>query len=117
MRLCSQLQYYISAIGTTVCPIGQGRPHRVHFIRDHLQNLGVKMMEQLTCSLDLNLTEHLLDHLNHAVRPNATALTDLKQMQVEEFNGSPQQCVTKLVTNMRRSCQAVMIVYDCPMQY
>uniref|UniRef100_A0A3Q3H363 Uncharacterized protein n=1 Tax=Labrus bergylta TaxID=56723 RepID=A0A3Q3H363_9LABR len=37
-------------------------------------------------------------------------LADLRQMLVEEWDATPQQCVTRLVTSTRRRCQAVLAV-------
>uniref|UniRef100_A0A3B4H259 Tc1-like transposase DDE domain-containing protein n=1 Tax=Pundamilia nyererei TaxID=303518 RepID=A0A3B4H259_9CICH len=69
-----------------------------------------KRMERPLYSHDLNLIEQLWDQLRcavHARLTNMTTLADLHQMLVEEWDAFPQQCVTKLVTSMRRRCQAV----------
>lgn len=67
-------------------------------------------MERPLYSHDLYLIEQLWDQLRRAVHArltNMTTLADLHQMLVEEWDAFPQQCVTKLVTSMRRRCQAV----------
>ena len=42
---------------------------------------------------------------------NTTTMVDLKRHLVEEWNAIPQQRVTRLVTSMRRRCQAVVAAY------
>ena len=72
-----------------------------------LQNLGVERMEWPAVSPDLNPIEYLWDQLGRAVRArvtNATMLADLRQILVEEWDAIPQQCMTRLVTSMRRRC-------------
>uniref|UniRef100_A0A3Q0STJ6 Tc1-like transposase DDE domain-containing protein n=1 Tax=Amphilophus citrinellus TaxID=61819 RepID=A0A3Q0STJ6_AMPCI len=67
-----------------------------------------KRMRWPACSPDLNLTEHWWDqHAVHARVTNTTTLADLREMLVEEWDAIPQQCVTKLVTSIRRR-QAVV---------
>uniref|UniRef100_A0A8C4ED23 Tc1-like transposase DDE domain-containing protein n=1 Tax=Dicentrarchus labrax TaxID=13489 RepID=A0A8C4ED23_DICLA len=73
--------------------------------------ISVERMEWPASSPDLNPIEHLWDQLRRAVRArvtNTTTLADLRQMLVEEWDAIPQQCVTRLVTSMRRRCQAVV---------
>ena len=38
-------------------------------------------------------------------------LADLSQILIEEWDAIPQQNVARLVTSMRRSCQAVVVAY------
>uniref|UniRef100_A0A3Q3GAK3 Uncharacterized protein n=1 Tax=Labrus bergylta TaxID=56723 RepID=A0A3Q3GAK3_9LABR len=57
----------------------------------------------------LNTCEISLDVL--FMTDNTTTLADLQRMLVEEWDAIPQQCVTRLVTSMRRRCQAVVAVY------
>ena len=69
-------------------------------------------MEWPASSPDLNPIEHLWDQLGHAVHArvtNTTTSADLRQMLVEEWDAIPQQCVTRLVTSMRKRCQAVSV--------
>uniref|UniRef100_A0A3B4ESP9 Tc1-like transposase DDE domain-containing protein n=1 Tax=Pundamilia nyererei TaxID=303518 RepID=A0A3B4ESP9_9CICH len=67
-------------------------------------NLGLERIEWPTCSPELNPTEHLVT--------NITTLAVLRQTLVQEWDAITRQCVTKVVTSMRRRCQAVVNVYD-----
>uniref|UniRef100_A0A669CTX7 Tc1-like transposase DDE domain-containing protein n=1 Tax=Oreochromis niloticus TaxID=8128 RepID=A0A669CTX7_ORENI len=58
-------------------------------------------MEWPACSPDLNPTEYLWYQLERAARA-----------RVIKWDAIPQQCVTKLVTSMRRTYQAVVAVCD-----
>uniref|UniRef100_A0A3P8N8F6 Tc1-like transposase DDE domain-containing protein n=1 Tax=Astatotilapia calliptera TaxID=8154 RepID=A0A3P8N8F6_ASTCA len=69
-----------------------------------LQNLGLERIEWPTCSPELNPTEHLVT--------NITTLAVLRQTLVQEWDAIARQCVTKVVTSMRRRCLAVVNVYD-----
>uniref|UniRef100_A0A3Q3E5D1 Tc1-like transposase DDE domain-containing protein n=1 Tax=Labrus bergylta TaxID=56723 RepID=A0A3Q3E5D1_9LABR len=87
----------------------------LHFSSDNLLVLCVMgedySMEWPACSPDLNPIEHLWDQLERAVHArvtNTTTLADSRQMLVEEWDAIPQQCVTRLVTSMRRRCQDVV---------
>uniref|UniRef100_A0A4W6C1J2 Transposase Tc1-like domain-containing protein n=1 Tax=Lates calcarifer TaxID=8187 RepID=A0A4W6C1J2_LATCA len=74
----------------------------------------------MASSPDLIPTEHVWDQLGCAVRArvtNTTTLADLQQMLVEEWDAIPQWCVTRLVTSMRRRCQAVVAVYGSSTRY
>uniref|UniRef100_A0A3Q3B0M4 Uncharacterized protein n=1 Tax=Kryptolebias marmoratus TaxID=37003 RepID=A0A3Q3B0M4_KRYMA len=67
-------------------------------------------MEWLACSPDFNPTEHPWDQLGLCCSrlTNTTTLADF-----EEWEAIPQQCVTKLVSSMRRRrCQAVVAVFS-----
>ncbi|KAL6479536.1 hypothetical protein MHYP_G00129690 [Metynnis hypsauchen] len=48
---------------------------------------------------------------------NTTTLADLRQLLVEGWDAIPQQCVTRLVTSMRKRCQAVVAVYGSSTRY
>ena len=108
MRFCNQWQSHISSLGrNSILQDDNARPHRARFISDYLQNLGVERME-------FNPIEQLWYQLRCAVRArvtNTTRLADLPQTLVEEWDAIPQQRVTRLVTSMRRRCQAVVAVY------
>ena len=68
-------------------------------------------MEWPAVSPDLNPIEYLWDQLGCARVTNATMLADLRQILVAEWDAIPQQCVTRLVTSMRRRCQTVVAAY------
>ncbi|GLD67633.1 caspase-13-like protein [Lates japonicus] len=112
---------YLHRLGTN--PILQddnAHPHGAGFIRDYLQNLGVERMEWPASSPDLNPIQHVWDQFGHAVCArvtNTTMLADLRQMLVEEWGAIPQQCVIRLVTSMRRRCQAVVAMYGSYTRY
>ena len=77
-------------------------------------------MEWPAMGSDLNPIEYFWDQLGRAVRirvTNATMLADLRQILVEEWDAIPQQCVTRLVTSMRRRCQAVVAAYGFSTHY
>lgn len=75
-----------------------------------IQNLGVERMEWRACSPDLNPTETLLDQLGSPLCARVTNTTMVARLILVE-DAIPQQCVTKLVTSMRRMCQALVAVY------
>ncbi|KAJ8381891.1 hypothetical protein SKAU_G00026690 [Synaphobranchus kaupii] len=106
---------YLQNLGpNSILQDDNARPHSARIITEYLQNLGVERMEWPAVSPDLNPIEHLWDQLGHAVRArvtNTTMLADLRQILVEEWDAIPQQCVTRLVTSMRRRCQAVVTAY------
>ena len=96
------------------------RPHRARIIGEYLQNLGVERMEWPAASPDLNPIEHLWDQLGRAVRlrvTNRTTLADLRHILIEEWDAIPQQNVARLVTSMRRRCQAVVAAYGSSTRY
>ena len=93
---------------------------RARIIREYLQNVGVERMEWPAVSPDLNPIEHLWDQLGRAVHArvtNRTTLADLRQILIEEWDAIPQQNVARLVTSMRRRCQAVVAAYGSSTRY
>ena len=112
---------YLQNLGpNSILQDDNARPHRGRIITEYLQNLGVERMEWPAVSPDLNPIEYLWDQLGRAVRvrvTNATMLADLRQILVEEWDAIPQQCVTRLVTSMRRRCQAVVAAYGSSTRY
>uniref|UniRef100_A0A3Q4AD89 Tc1-like transposase DDE domain-containing protein n=1 Tax=Mola mola TaxID=94237 RepID=A0A3Q4AD89_MOLML len=72
--------YFHSLGPNSILQDDKARPHRVGFIRDYLQDLGVERMEWPACSPELNPIEDLWDQLGHAVCvrvTNKTTLADL----------------------------------------
>ena len=112
---------YLQNLGpNSILQDDNARPHRGRIITEYLQNWGVERMEWPAVSPDLNPIEYLWDQLGRAVRArvtNATMLADLRQILVEEWDAIPQQCVTRLVTSMRRRCQAVVAAYGSSTRY
>lgn len=69
--------------------------HRAGFFRHYLQNLGVERMEQSTCS---------------SCRTVYARVTNTSPM-AEEWDAISQQCVTKVMTSMRRRYYAVVAMH------
>ena len=96
------------------------RPHRARIINDYLQDEGIERMQWPAVSPDLNPIEHLWDQLGRAVRARvteATTLADLRRFLVEEWDAIPQVRITRLVSSMRRRCQAVAAAYGGSTHY
>ena len=96
------------------------RPHRARIISEYLQNLGVERMDWPALSPDLNPIEHLWDQLGRAVRcrvTNRTTLADLQHILIKEWDAIPQQKVARLVSSMRRRCEAVVAVHGSSTHY
>ena len=75
-------------------------------------------MEWPAVSPDLNPIQHLWDQLGRAVRlrvSNRTTLADLQHILIEEWDA--QQKVARLVTSMRRRCEAVVAAYGSSTRY
>uniref|UniRef100_A0A3Q3MJW9 Tc1-like transposase DDE domain-containing protein n=1 Tax=Labrus bergylta TaxID=56723 RepID=A0A3Q3MJW9_9LABR len=81
---------------------------------DHFLTIFAVKVCRTACCPDLNPIEYLWDQLGCAVHTrvtNTTTLADLRQMLVEEWDAIRQQCVTRLVSSMRRRCQTVVAMY------
>ena len=77
-------------------------------------------MEWPAVSPDLNPIEHLWDQLGRAVCrrvTNRTTLADLPHILIEEWDAIPQQKVARLVSSMRRRCEAVIAVHGSSTRY
>lgn len=110
---------YIQGIGG-ILQDDNARPHRARIINDHLQQRAIQRIEWPACSPDLNPIEHLWDQLGRAVRSrvtDATTLRDLRQLLVDEWNAIPQQRIQRLISSMRRRCQAVAASYGGSTRY
>jgi transposase len=96
------------------------RPHTARIVQEHLQHRGIQRMQWPSCSSDLNPIKHLWDLLGRAVRNrvnNATTVQDLRQIVVDEWDAIPQQRVQRLISSMRRRCQAVTAVFGGSSHY
>ena len=96
------------------------RAHTARIVQEHLQYRGIQRMQWPSCSPDLNPIEHLWDLLGRAVRNrvnNATTVQELRQIVVDEWDAIPQQRVQRLISSMRRRCQAVTAVFGGSSHY
>ena len=96
------------------------RPHRARIIDNFLQAHGVERMQWPAVSPDLNPIENLWDQLGRAVRKrvtSATTLAQLRQILIQEWNAISQDRVRRLVSSMRRRCQAVVGAYGGSTRY
>ena len=95
------------------------RPHTAMIVQHHLQQRGTQRMLWPACSPDLNPIEQLWDQLGRAVRTRPTIATmhDLRQIVVEEWNAIPQQRVQRLISSMRRRCEAVVAAFGGSTRY
>jgi len=88
-------------------------------VREYPQHRGIQRMQWPSCSPDLSPIEHLWDLLGRAVRNrvnNATAVQDLWQIVVDEWDAA-QQRVQRLISSMRRRCQAITAVFGGSSHY
>ena len=112
---------YLRNMGpTAILQDDNARPHRARIIREYLQNVGVERMEWPAMSPDLNPNEHLCDQLGCAVRlrlKNRTTLPDLQHILIKEWDAIPQQKVARLVSSMRRRCEAFVAVHGSSTRY
>lgn len=87
------------------------RPHRAIIVRNRLQQAGIQTLDWPSRSPDLNPIEHAWDELGRRLnngQHTPTSLAELQQALVREWNGMPQYVIRRLVTSMRRRCQAVI---------
>lgn len=85
------------------------RPHRAIIVRNRLQQAVIQTMDWPSRSPDLNPIEHAWDELGRRVKDRQhqpTNLAELRQALIQEWNAIPQYVVRRLVTSMRRRCQA-----------
>ncbi len=112
---------YLKSLGpNATLQDNNAHPHRARIIGEFLHDAGVQRMEWPANSPDLNPMEHMWDQLGRKVRlkvTDETTLTDLTSIVVEEWNAIPEQYVTRLVSSMRRRCQAVVSAYGSPTNY
>lgn len=87
--------------------------HTARLAKDYLQQQQIETLPWPAKSADLNPIEHLWDELDRRLRkrPNPPqTLQDLSQALVEEWNNVPQYRIRRLISSMRRRCQAVIAV-------
>ena len=112
---------YLRTLGAgAIMQDDNARPHRARIITDHLQAHRVDHMEWPACSPDLNPIEHLWDQLGRTVRRQMTpvsTLLDLRRILLEEWNAIPQIRIQRLVSSMRRRCQATIHAFGGSTRY
>jgi transposase len=77
-------------------------------------------MEWPVCSPDINAIEPLWSELGRHVRGQITrdtTLLDLRQILTDQWNAIPQRKVQRLVSSMRRRCQAVIGAFGGSTRY
>ena len=87
------------------------RAHRARITDQYLEQATIVRMEWPARSPDLNPIEHAWDMLQTAVssRPAQPAsVQELRQALLEEWDQIPQYKIRRLISSMRRRCQAVI---------
>ena len=85
--------------------------HRARITDQYLEQATIVRMEWPARSPDLNPIEHAWDMLQTAVssRPMQPAsVQELRQALLEEWDQIPQYKIRRLISSMRRHCQAVI---------
>lgn len=112
---------YLQTLGpNAIMQDDNARPHRARIIDNFLQANRVQRMQWPAVSPDLNPIENLWDQLGRAARKrvtSATTLPQLRQILIEEWNAIPQDRVRRLISSMRRRCQAVVAAYGGSTRY
>ena len=88
----------------------KARAHRARITDQYLEQATIVRMEWPARSPDLNPIEHAWDMLQTAVssRPvQPASVQELRQALLEEWDKIPQYKIRKLISSMRRRCQAV----------
>ena len=86
-------------------------PHHARVTNKHLEAEGVTQMDGPACSPDQNPIEHAWGYLGRALSRRMLGNEWIKQVRqylFEEWDNIPQRIIKKLITNMRRRCQAVI---------
>ena len=99
----------ISAQGKT--DLHNARGHRACITDQYLEQATIVRMEWPARSPDLNPIEHAWDMLQTAVssRPvQPASVQELRQALLEEWDQIPQYKIRRLISSMRRRCQAVI---------
>ena len=103
---------YAGAVGENfILMDDNARAHRARITDQYLEQATIVRMEWQVRSLDLNPIEHAWDMLQLAVssRPMQPASAqELRQALLEEWDQIPQYKIRRLISSMRRRCQAVI---------
>ena len=101
---------YAGAIGENfILMDDNARAHRARITDQYLEQATIVRMEWPARSPDLNPVEHAWDMLQTAVssRPvQPASVQELKQALLEEWDQIPQYKIRRLISSMRRRCQA-----------
>ena len=103
---------YAGAVGENfILMDDNARAHRARITDQYLEQATIVRMEWPARSPDLNPIEHAWDMLQTAVpsRPVQPApVQELRQALLEEWDQIPQYKIRRLISSMRRRCQAVI---------
>ena len=103
---------YAGAVGENFILMGDNaRAHRARITDQYLEQATIVRMEWPARSPDLNPIEHAWDMLQTAVssRPvQPASVQELRQALLEEWDQIPQYKIRRLISSMRRRCQAVI---------
>ena len=112
---------YAGAVGENfILMDDNARAHRARITDQYLEQATIVLMEWPARSPDLNPIEHALDMLQTAVssRPmQPTSVQELRQALLEEWDQIPQYKIRRLISSMRRRCQAVIEAQGHPTRY
>ena len=103
---------YAGAVGENfILMDDNARAHRARITDQYLEQVTIVLMEWPARSPDLNPIEHAWDMLQTAVssRPvQPGSVQELRQALLEEWDQIPQYKIRRLISSMRRRCQAVI---------
>ena len=103
---------YAGAVGENfILMDDNARAHRARITDQYLEQATIVRMEWPARSPDLNPIEHAWDMLQTAVssRPlQPASVQQLRQALLEEWDQIPQYKIRRLISSMRRRCQAVI---------
>ena len=103
---------YAGAVGENfILMDDNARAHRARITDQYLEQATIVSMEWPARSPELNPIEHAWDMLQAAVssRPvQPASVQELRQALLEEWDQIPQYKIRRLISSMRRRCQAVI---------
>ena len=103
---------YAGAVGENLILMDDNAcAHRARIIAQYLEQATIVRVEWPARSPDLNPIEHAWDMLQTAVssRPvQPASVQELRQALLEEWDQIPQYKIRRLISSMRRRCQAVI---------
>ena len=103
---------YAGAIGENfILMDDNARAHRARITDQYLEQATIVRMEWPARFPDLNPIEHAWDMLQTAVSScpvQPASVQELRQALLEEWDQIPQYKIRRLISSMRRCCQAVI---------